>query len=311
MPAAPCLKKDTPHIDWPAPRRCLPPLCSREDDVAKLLAANAHLGTKNLDPGMTDYVWRRRLDGVQILNVASTLDKLRLAARIIAAVEDPADVCVVSARPHAQRAVLKFAKYTGAQSIEGRFTAGTFTNQITKQFKEPRLLIVTDPRTDFQPVKEASYVNIPVVAFCDSDSPLNHVDCAIPGNNKGKLSIGLLYWLLAREVLRIRGTIAPTDPWDVPVDLFFFKDAEDVKAMEEEQKAEAEAAAEGWDATADQGAVAAEYSAAPATFAAPDASAAAFAAPTGDSWDATAPEGAPAEGQWSAAPEGDATWTGQ
>jgi small subunit ribosomal protein SAe len=278
-----------------------------EADVAKLLAAQAHIGTKNVDAGMSEYVWRRRIDGVHILNVASTLEKLKLAARAIVTVEAASDICVVSARPHAQRAVLKFAKYTGAQSIEGRFTAGTFTNQITAQFKEPRVLIVTDPRTDFQPIKEASYVNIPVIAFTDSDSPLAHVDIAIPCNNKGKLSIGLMYWLLAREVLRMRGTIAPTDEWDIPVDLFFYKDPEDIKVMEEQQAAEGATGADGFEAPV-EGEVAAEYAA--ADYAAPVAAADFAAPPAGGSWDGAAPPAAPAgaDASWGAAPAG-GQWT--
>ena len=50
--------------------------------------------------------------------------------------------------------------------------AGAFTNQIQKGFEEPRLLIVTDPRTDHQSIKEAAYMNIPVIAICDTDSDL-------------------------------------------------------------------------------------------------------------------------------------------
>ncbi|KAI8984280.1 ribosomal protein S2, flavodoxin-like domain-containing protein [Mycotypha africana] len=268
-----------------------------DEDIQMMLAAQCHIGTKNANIRMAPYVFKRRADGINLINLGKTWEKIILAARVIAAIENPQDIVVVSARPYGHRAALKFAKYIGAEAIVGRFTPGTFTNYITRSFREPRLIICTDPRSDFQAILEASYVNIPVISFADTDAVLKFVDVAIPTNNKGKHAIGLVYWLLARAVLRLRGTLDYNTPWDVMVDMFFYRDPEEV-----EKDAEAGAVEEGnreWGTGAEENDWTIEGAASEGP--------AAFAASAGD-WSAQAETGASDWAEDVAAPAETSGW---
>jgi len=219
------------------------PFTPKKEDARKFIICGVHEGSSKINFQTEKYVMKKRhFDGVAIIDIANTWDKLFLAARIIASVENWSDVCVVSNNPIAQRALLKFAAHTGSSSIVGRFTPGLLTNQSQKNFKEPRLIVVSDPQTDSQAVLEASHVNVPVIALCNTDSSIKNVDVVIPCNNKSPHSIGLIYWMLAREVLHLRGRIDKSKGFsfkpkeegnEIVPDLYFHREPQEI-AIEEE-----------------------------------------------------------------------------
>lgn len=172
----------------------------------KYLAAGLHIGTQQKTKDMERYIYRVRADGLYVLDVRKTNDRILSAAKFLAKY-DADDILVVSTRQYGQAPVKKFGKITGAKTIPGRFIPGTLTNPNYAKFIEPKVLVVTDPRSDSQAIIEAKQIGIPVVALCDTENLLGNVDIVLPVNNKGRKAIALVYWLLARQMLRANGAL--------------------------------------------------------------------------------------------------------
>lgn len=179
-----------------------------------LLSAGIHIGTRMKTKDMEQFIYRVRPDGLFVLDVKKTDERIRVAARFLARFE-PSKVAAAAARLYAHEPVGKFCEVTGATPIVGRFVPGLLSNPLYPNRIEPSVLIVSDPRADAQAVKEAASVGIPVVALCSTDNDFSGVDLVIPTNNKGRRALAVIYWLLARQILREKGEL-PSDK-DLPL----------------------------------------------------------------------------------------------
>lgn len=188
-------------------------------DFDTYLSSGVHIGTKQKTGAMAPFIYRVRPDGLYVLDVRKTDERIRLAGKFLARLE-PASVIAVSARQYGQRPAQRFGEVTGSKSIVGRFIPGTFTNPSYRGYLEPSVLIVTDPMADEQPMREATEMGIPVIGLCDTDNETADIDLIIPTNNKGRKALALVYWLLARQVLRERGELPPDKPFEVSVEEF-------------------------------------------------------------------------------------------
>jgi small subunit ribosomal protein S2 len=173
-----------------------------------LLSAGIHIGTRMKTKDMEQFIYRVRPDGLFVLDIKKTDERIRVAAKFLARFE-PSKIVAAATRLYAQEPVRKFCELTGATPVAGRFIPGLISNPLYPNHIEPDVIIVSDPRADSQALKEAASMGIPVVALCSTDNDFSGVDLVIPTNNKGRKALAVIYWLLARQVLRERGELPP------------------------------------------------------------------------------------------------------
>ena len=187
-----------------------------------MLSAGIHIGTRMKTKDMGPFIYRVRADGLFVLDVQKTDERIRAAAKFLARFE-PSKIAAVAARLYGRSPVEKFCEVVGAIPIIGRFIPGLLSNPLYPNHIEPSVIMVSDPKADVQAVKEASTVGIPVVALCSTDNDFSFVDLVIPTNNKGRRALAVIYWLLARQILRERGEIPPDGDISQSIDDFEVK----------------------------------------------------------------------------------------
>jgi len=187
-----------------------------------LLSAGIHIGTRMKTKDMAPFIYRVRPDGLFVLDVKKTDERIRTAAKFLARFE-PARIVAVAARLYGREPVKRFCEITKATPIIGRFIPGMLSNPLYAGRIEPNVVMVSDPKADAQAVKEAGAIGIPVIALCSTDNEFAGVDFVIPTNNKGRRALAVIYWLLARQILREKGELPPDGSPTVSIDDFEVK----------------------------------------------------------------------------------------
>jgi small subunit ribosomal protein S2 len=183
------------------------------------MTSGAHIGTRQKTSDIKDFIYKVRNDGLYIIDVKKTDERIKTAAKFLAKF-DPSTVLVVSVRQYGQKPIRMLSDHTGIQLLDGRFRPGTLTNPSSKGFLEPELMIVTDPLADAQALHEAKNIGIPVIGLCDTNNETKYLDLVIPTNNKGRRALALVYWLLARAILKEQGKIKSYDDFTPTVEDF-------------------------------------------------------------------------------------------
>ena len=183
------------------------------------LKAGIHIGTKFKTKFMSEFIYKTRPDGLSVLNVQKIDERIKVMASFLAQY-DPKDILVVSRRENGWLPVKMFGKFTGIKVFAGRYPPGILTNPKLRSYIEPKLIVVTDAWPDRNAVQDALKRGIPVIALCDTNNQANNIDLVVPCNNKGKKSLGLLFYILTKEYLKLKGELKKDSDFKATIEEF-------------------------------------------------------------------------------------------
>jgi small subunit ribosomal protein S2 len=172
--------------------------------ITDYIACSVHLGTKVITPDMRKFVYKRRADGLAVLNTNLIDDKLREAVKFLNEFSAE-DIFIACKREAGWPAVEKFSEVTGIRCFCKKYPAGIITNIRLDTFFEAKLVIVCDPWVDKNALNDALTLNLPVIGICDTNNYAQGIKQIIPANNKSRKSIGIVLFILAREYLKSQG----------------------------------------------------------------------------------------------------------
>ena len=168
----------------------------------------SYLGTKVITPTMRKYVYRRRLDGLSILNTLLVDKKLAEGVDFIKQFK-PDEWTLVCKREAGWRGAKMFTELTGVRTFTKKYPSGVLTNTILDDFIETKMILVCDPWLDKNALADAKKVRIPVIGLCDTNNHTADIDVVMIGNNKSNKSMGLFFWLMAREYMKAHNIDKP------------------------------------------------------------------------------------------------------
>ena len=183
------------------------------------LKSGIHIGTKFRTKYMENFIYKTRNDGLSVLNIQAIDERIQLAASLLAKYS-PEEILVVCRRENGWKPVRMFEKVTGVTAFAGRYPPGILTNTQLKNFIEAKIILVADVGPDKNAVKDAMAIGIPVIALCDTNNATNNIDFVIPCNNKGKKSLGLIFYLLAKLFLEHKDMLNKGQAWEYTAENF-------------------------------------------------------------------------------------------